>query len=66
MEYIKVEQEGEVKDREKKWIEGGEDEESDEDFEWIENQEKQNFQLNERETYFTLCNEMRKPMKAGS
>jgi hypothetical protein len=54
-----------VKQREKKWIEGGEDEESDEDFQWIEKQEKENFQLNEKETYFTLCNEMRKPMKAG-
>jgi hypothetical protein len=48
VEYIKVEKEGEVKKREKKWTEGGEDEESDEDFEWIELQEKINYELNEK------------------
>jgi hypothetical protein len=35
VEYIKVDEDGKVKEREQKWIQGGDDEESDEDFMWI-------------------------------
>ena len=63
IEYISVQEDGPVRDREQSWIAGGDDEESEEDFEWMEgltSDQKDN------ETYFTFINEMRKTMKAGS
>lgn len=36
LEYIGVEEEGPVKEKEEGWLDGGEDEESEEDFEWVQ------------------------------
>jgi hypothetical protein len=61
-----VEEDGPVKEREQTWIEGGEDEEPEEDFLWIKESIKKDAIKFEKETYFTFVNEMRKPMPKGT
>lgn len=65
LEYIPVEMEGEVRDREQSWLAGGEDDEDEEDFEWIKILNRTNPKSLQEETYFTLVNQMRKPMRKG-
>ena len=65
-EYLAVQEDGPVKEREAKWLAGGEDEEGDDTFEWIDDLEKQDEKKAKNETYFIFANEMRRPMKKGT
>lgn len=66
LEYIGVEEDGPVKEREESWLNGGEDEESEEDFEWVGQQVQKDSNKAKAETYFVFVNETREPMKAGT
>ena len=66
VEYIPIEEECEVKLREQSLVETGEDDESDEDWEWIEDLKKKDPHSLQNECFFIFANEMRKPMKAGT
>jgi len=66
LEYIRIEKDCPVKEREQKWLSGDDDEEEEEDFGWVEPQKKKDPGKFSEETYFTLVNESRKPMKKGS
>lgn len=57
-EYIPVQEEGVVKQREVSWLAGGEDEEGEDTFDWLAEASDK--------TYFIFANEMREPMKAGT
>lgn len=63
LEYVKVEEEGEVKDREASWLEAGDDDEYEEDLSWFHELSRVE---REDETYFTIINDSRTVMKAGS
>ena len=59
-EYIELESQGELKDREREWIDnGGEEEDSDEEFDFVKNCDMGN-------SYFTLSNESRRTFKRGT
>ena len=53
-EYIPVDVEGEVKDREQNFLNGKDDDESDEDFSWLEERMEETEVT--KETYFTMIN----------
>jgi hypothetical protein len=64
-EYIPLDEEGVVKDREVAWLNGQSDEEEEESFDWVDpkrNEDKDKF---DSETFFTLVNETRRTMKKG-
>ena len=48
-----------------KYVEGSDDEEE-EDWEWVAQQKEKDMDKFQKETYFCLINENRKPMKKGS
>jgi hypothetical protein len=62
-EYVPVEAEGEVKDREANFLLGKDDDESDEDFSWLE--EGMEDSEVTKETYFVMVNENRAPFVKG-
>jgi hypothetical protein len=64
-EYIPLEEDSLVKDREQAWLRGESDEEEEETFDWVDEQRFQDQAKFEEETYFTLVSEMRRPMKKG-
>lgn len=56
MEYIPVEAEGPVKQREASWLQGGDDEESEENVDWVDKVQ---------ETYFVMVNSTRQSIFKG-
>jgi hypothetical protein len=66
LEYIPLEEDGPTKEKERSWLLGGSDEESDEDFQWVEWLEMEDYNCVKTQTYFCFINEMRKPMKKGT
>ena len=65
VEYINVTREGEVKDREREWMESGQEEEPDEDFTWVDNLCEKQPELLLDQTYFTYVNQNRTPIRKG-
>lgn len=63
LEYIRIDQTCELQQREKSWLAGGEDEESEEDLEWLEELQEDK---RDNETYFSFINESRQIITAGS
>ena len=57
LEYVPMDKEGPVKDKEWNWTQIYKDDESDEDYSWVEK--------NEDKTYITFVNGTRKPIKKG-
>ena len=57
LEYVPIDKEGTIKDKEENWTERFKDDESDEDFQWVES--------NESSTYISFINTTRKPIKKG-
>jgi hypothetical protein len=67
VEYIPVEEECIVKQREQRLIQTGQDdEEPEEEWEWIDDLKNRDPESLRNETFFIFANEMRKPMKAGT
>jgi hypothetical protein len=66
LEYVCLEEDGPTRERERNWLLGGSDEESDEDFSWVEDLETIDFKCVKNQTYFCFINEMRRPMKKGT
>lgn len=62
-EYVAVEQQGKIQQREQNWLNGASDEESDEDFKWVDTLDEKDELEN---TYVTFVNETREVMKAGT
>lgn len=63
LEYIPIDQTCELQQREQSWLAGGDDEESEEDLDWLENLQADK---RDNETYFSFINESRHVLKAGS
>jgi hypothetical protein len=57
LEYLTLEKEGPVKDKEENWTQRFKDDESDEEFEWVK--------TNEESTYISFVNNNRRPIKKG-
>jgi hypothetical protein len=60
IEYIPLEEDGPTKEREHNWLLGGSDEESDEDFGWIDELDCLDRKSMKNQTYFCFVNENRK------
>lgn len=63
LEYIRVEEEGEAKEREQQFLSGTGDDESDEDFSWMDEVGQDKV---DGDAYFTFINETRRVMKKGT
>jgi hypothetical protein len=66
LEYVGVEHDGELKEREKSYVEEGDDEEPNEDFTWVSTLRSNNPQSLDNYTYFCLINDTRKVMPKDS
>ena len=66
LEYVGVEHDGELKEREKTYVQEGDDEEPTEDFTWVSTLRSNNPQSLENYTYFCLINDTRKVMRKDS
>ena len=66
VEYVKVQHDGEIAEREKSYVEDGDDDEPEEDFEWFKSLKMKQPELLETETFFTFINDTRSTMVKGS
>jgi len=66
LEYVGVQHEGELKEREKTYVVDGDDEEPEEDFAWVNTLRSTNPESLSNYTYFCLINNTRKAMPKGS
>ena len=66
IEYIPIEEECEAREKQQTYADEGYNEESDEDFEWLEELRDKDPVSLENDTYFTFINQTRKVFKKGT
>lgn len=66
IEYIPIEEDCPSKDKQKQYVEEGYNEESDEDFHWMDQLKVTDPVSLQNDTYFTFVNQMRKKMEKGT
>ena len=66
IEYIPIEEDCPAREKQQQYADEGYNEESDEDFSWLEELKDKDPVSLENDTYFTFINETRKPFKKGT